>query len=185
MQERGGLMAMFFKKLMDIVAETSNQDFETYFNEKLKNKIGMDGYWNNGTIFNRYFSTTRSMARFGILALNNGKWNEEQIIDESFFTESIHASQDINPSYGYLWWLNGKSKYMIPGRQTVFSGFLVPSAPADMYAAMGAKNQRIYVVPSKNMVIVRMGRSAAINDPGLAVTVFDNNLWVRINAVIN
>lgn len=174
-----------FQKLMDIIAETSNQDFETYFNEKLKNKIGMDGSWNNGAIFNRYFSTTRSMARYGILALNNGRWNEEQIIDESFFTESIHASQDINPSYGYLWWLNGKSKYMIPGRQTVYPGFLVPSGPADMYAAMGAKNQRIYVVPSKNMVIVRMGRSAAINDPSLAVTVFDNNLWVRINAVIN
>jgi len=39
---------------------------------------------------------------------------------------------------------------MIPGEQTVYSGFLVPNAPADMYAAMGANDQRIYVIPTKN-----------------------------------
>jgi|GEM_PF-6519230 len=60
-----------------------------------------------------------------------GKWKDEQIVNESFFTESISTSQNINPSYGYLWWLNGKVNYMVPGGQTVHTGPLVPSAPAD------------------------------------------------------
>jgi CubicO group peptidase (beta-lactamase class C family) len=173
-----------FQKLMDVVAEASDQSFETYFNAKLKDKIGMDGFWNNGVIFKIFHSNTRSMARFGLLALNNGKWKEEQIINEAFFNESINTSQTINPSYGYLWWLNGKASYMIPGGQTVYTGPLVASAPADMYAAMGAEDQRIYVIPSKKMIVIRMGTASDPANPSFALSGFDNELWQKINAVI-
>lgn len=174
-----------FQLLMDVVAAASDQEFDTYFDAKLKNKIGMDGYWNTGAIFTIYHSTTRSMARFGLLALNTGKWKEEQIINETFFNESISTSQNINPSYGYLWWLNGKSDYMVPGGQTVYDGPLVPQAPADMYAAMGAEDQRIYVIPSLNMVVVRMGEASDPDNPNFALSGFDNALWQKINAVLN
>lgn len=174
-----------FQKLTDVVASASNKTFETYFNEKIKNKIGMDGFWNFGTIYTIYHSTTKSMARFGLLALNKGKWNNEQIINESFFNESIATSQNINPSYGYFWWLNGKTSFMIPGEQTVYQGYLVPNAPSDMYAAMGAKDQRIYVIPSKKMVIIRMGDASDPANPNFAVSGFDNELWGKINALIN
>jgi CubicO group peptidase (beta-lactamase class C family) len=174
-----------FQKLMDVVTEASSQDFEAYFNAKLKNKIGMDGSWNYGVIFKIYYSNTRSMARFGLLALNKGKWVDEQIVNESFFNESIHTSQSINPAYGYLWWLNGKTSYMVPGGQTVYEGPLVPSAPADMYAAMGAEDQRIYVIPSKNMVVIRMGDASDPANPNFALSGFDDALWQKINALIN
>jgi CubicO group peptidase (beta-lactamase class C family) len=144
----------------------------------------MDGSWNFGRIYSIYHSSTRSMARFGLLALNKGKWNKEQIINESFFNQSITSSQNINPSYGYLWWLNGKNNFMVPGSQTVFKGNLVTNAPADMYAAMGASDQRIYVIPSKKMVVVRMGGAANPENPNFAVSGFDNELWAKINAVI-
>jgi CubicO group peptidase (beta-lactamase class C family) len=174
-----------FQKLMDVVAATSNQNFETYFNAKLKNKIGMDGYWNNGIVYTVYHSTTRSMARFGLLALNKGKWDTEQIINENYFNESNSTSQNMNPSYGYLWWLNGKSSYLVPGSQTVYNGFLVPNAPADMYAALGASDQKIYVIPSRKMVIVRMGDASDPANPSFALSGFDNELWGKINAMIN
>jgi CubicO group peptidase (beta-lactamase class C family) len=174
-----------FQKLTDVVADASNKDFEVYFNEKLKRKIGMDGYWDFGTIFTIYHSNTRSMARFGLLALNNGKWDNEQIINELFFTESNTTSQRINPSYGYFWWLNGKPSNMIPGEQTVYQGSLVQNAPADMYAAMGAMDQRIYVIPSKKMVVVRMGGASDPANPNFAVSGFDKELWDKINAVTN
>jgi len=173
-----------FQKLIDVVSAASNQDFETYFNNNLKNKIGMDGFWNFGVIFKIYHSTARGMARFGILALNKGKWKNEQVIDSPYFKTSVSASQNINPSYGYLWWLNGKSSYMVPGSQYVFQGNLVPNAPADMYAAMGASDQRIYIIPSKNMVVVRMGEASNPDNPTFAVSGFDNALWEKINAVI-
>ncbi|OYY04282.1 MAG: serine hydrolase [Sphingobacteriia bacterium 35-40-5] len=174
-----------FQRLMDVVASASKQDFETYFNAKLKSKIGMDGFWNNGLIFKIYHSSTRSMARFGLLALNKGKWNNEQILNETYFNESTSSSQTINPSYGYLWWLNGKAKYMVPGAQTVFPGSLVPNAPVDMFAAMGAEDQRIYIIPSKNMVVIRMGNASDPANPNFAVSGFDNELWQKINTVIN
>lgn len=173
-----------FQKLMDIVAAASNRGFETYFNEKLKNKIGMDGFWNNGLIFTIYHSNTRSMARFGLLALNKGKWQHEQVINEAFFNESISTSQSINPSYGYLWWLNGKNKFMIPGGQTVYPGALVPNAPAGMYSAMGAEDQRIYVIPDRKMVIIRMGDASDPQNPNFALSGFDEALWTKLNAVI-
>jgi CubicO group peptidase (beta-lactamase class C family) len=172
-----------FQKLMDVVTTASKKSFETYFNEKIKIKIGMDGYWNFGAIYSIYHSNTRSMARFGLLALNNGKWNNEQIINETYIKESTSTSQNINPSYGYLWWLNGKSKYMIPSDQTVFNGALVKNAPSDMYAAMGAKDQRIYVIPSKKMVVIRMGEVADPNNPTFGLSDFDDELWTKINAL--
>ena len=174
-----------FQKLTDVVAEASNQDFETYFNTKLKNKIGMDGRWNFGTIFTIYHSTARSMARFGILALNKGKWNTEQVVNEDFFTASTTTSQAINPSYGYMWWLNGKPKFMLPNDQKLYPGTLVPTAPADMFAGMGAGDQRVYVIPSKKMVVIRMGQASNPDNPDFAVSGFDSALWEKISAVIN
>ena len=174
-----------FQKLIDIVSETSNEDFRSYFSNQLENKIGMEGFWNYGLIFKIYHSNTRSMARFGLLALNKGKWGEEQIVNENYFNESINSSQNLNPSYGYMWWLNGKSTFMLPGSQDVFQGSLVPNAPADMYAAMGFAEQRIYIVPSYNMVVIRMGEASNLGDSDFALSGFDNVLWKKINELIN
>lgn len=174
-----------FQKLIDVVSAASGQSFDTYFNTKIKNKLGMEGFWNYGTIFTIYHSNTRSMARFGLMALNKGQWKGEQVIDPGFFTEATSSSQSINPSYGYLWWLNGKTGAMIPGSQTFYPGTLVPNAPADMFAAMGAEDQRIYVVPSRKMVVIRMGDASNPANPSFAVSGFDNELWEKLNAVIN
>lgn len=174
-----------FQKLMDVTGNASSQGFEAYFNSKIKNKLGMDGFWNNGLVFKVYHSNTRSMARFGLLALNKGKWKTDQVVNESFFNESINTSQSINPAYGYFWWLNGKTSAMLPGSQTVYQGTLVPNAPAEMYAAMGAADQRIYVVPGKKMVIIRMGEVSDPSNPSFALSGYDNNLWAKINTVVN
>jgi CubicO group peptidase (beta-lactamase class C family) len=72
----------------------------------------------------------------------------------------------------------------VPGGQTVYPGTLVPNAPADMYAAMGASDQRIYVVPSKNMVVIRMGEASNPDNPNFAVSGFDNEFWGKLNTVI-
>lgn len=174
-----------FQKLTDVVGAASNQDFEDYFNARLKNRIGMDGYWNFGAIFTIYYSTARSMARFGLLALNNGNWDGEQIVDETFFRESHNTSQDINTSYGYFWWLNGKSVFMLPGDQTQYPGPLIPSAPLDMFAGMGALDQRVYVIPSRNMVVIRMGNAADPANPAFAISGFDYELWQKISDLID
>jgi len=90
----------------------------------------------------------------------------------------INTSQQINPSYGYLWWLNGKTSHMLPSSQFVFSGSMNPEAPSDMYAAMGRDGQFLNVVPSQNLVWVRMGEAP----DGLPVPYLLNNaIWAYIN----
>ena len=56
-----------YVKLQDVVAEASNESWSDYFNTRLKGKIGMTGAWIQSDDFNVYWSTTRSMARFGLL----------------------------------------------------------------------------------------------------------------------
>lgn len=172
-----------YVKLQDVVAHTSNQCWSSYFNTKLKNKIGMSGAWFQTGNNSVYWSTTRSMARFGLVTYANGKWENEQIIPENYLNAAINTSQDLNKSYGYMWWLNGKPSYRLPQTQVEFTGSLVTNAPTDMYAALGKNDQKIYIVPSKKLVIIRMGNAA--NSENFALSDFDNQLWLRINALIN
>jgi len=122
----------------------------------------MNGLWvKTANANNVFFSNARSMARFGLLLLNKGRWNNTPILsDENYFNSQVNTSQNINLSYGYLTWLNGKSSSMVPGLQTVLPVPLVANAPADMFAALGKNDQKIYVVPSQQLVIIRMGNSA-------------------------
>lgn len=171
-----------YVKMQDVVAAASGGTWNTYFNDKLRNRIGMSGAWFNLDNLSVYWSDTRSMARFGLMVYANGKWDDDQIVSESFLDEATNTSQNINLAYGYLWWLNGKSSYHLPQSQLQFPGELIPNAPADMYAALGKNDQKIYVVPSKGLVIVRMGDVA--DGENFAVSTFDNDLWAYINDVI-
>jgi len=172
-----------YVKLQDVISEASNQTWTDYFNTSLKTKIGMTGAWIQTSDFNVYWSNTRSMARFGLMISADGKWEDTQIVSEAFLNEATNTSQSINQAYGYLWWLNGKSSYHLPQSQLEFSGELVPNAPDDMYCALGRDDQKIYIVPSKNLVIIRMGEAA--DDINFALSGFDNDLWEKINAVID
>jgi CubicO group peptidase (beta-lactamase class C family) len=169
--------------LENVVSKATGKSFDTYFNEKLAAKIGMDGQWRWMGNFHIYFSTARSMARFGLLMLNKGVWNGEVIMkDADFYHAMINPSQDINKSYGYLWWLNGKESYMLPQTQKVFNGSITPNAPTDMYSGLGKNGQYLSVVPSLNLVMVRMGENP---DQSMVAAMFQRDIWEKLNAVMN
>ncbi|KUJ54948.1 serine hydrolase domain-containing protein [Chryseobacterium aquaticum] len=172
-----------YVKLQDVVSQATGKTWSEYFNTKLRDKIGMNGNWIQNGDNSVYWSNTRSMARFGLLALNNGNWNGSQIVNANYFNNATNTSQNINLSYGYLWWLNGKTSYHLPQSQLQFPRKLIPNAPDDMYCALGKNDQKIYVVPSKKLVIIRMGNAA--DNVNLALSDFDDILWQKINAVIN
>lgn len=172
-----------YVKVQDVIASASNQSWDSYFKNNLRDKIGMNGTYINIEDLNVYWSNTRSMARFGLLIYANGRWDQEQIVPKSFLEEATSSSQNLNLSYGYLWWINGQDSYLLPQSQIQFSGSIIPNAPNDMYAALGKNDQKIYIVPSKELVIIRMGESA--DDVNFALSNFDNNLWEKINAVID
>lgn len=167
-----------------VVENASGTTYNNYFQQKIRDRIGMNGIWFKGTGFNNvYYSTPRSMARFGLLLLNKGKWDQTTLLtDSNYFNAQVNTSQNFNLSYGYLTWLNGKTSYMLPTLQFVFNTMLVPNAPADMYAALGKNDQKIYVVPSQKLVVIRMGDSAGSSQ--LALSSFDNELWGKLKLVI-
>jgi len=171
--------------LQDVVSNATAAEWDSFFNSTLKDRIGMDGFWfSREGVNNVYFSTARSMARFGLLNLNKGIWDGTTILNATDYHEQmVTTSQPLNQSYGLLWWLNGKPSYRLPNTQIQFNGPLVPNAPTDMYSGLGRDDQKLYVVPSQNLVIVRMGENAG--EPAFALSSFDNGLWERINAFIN
>jgi len=172
-----------FLKMQDVIASASNQTWDDYFNAKLKYRIGMTGAWIANGNLNVYWSTTRSMARFGLLISANGTWENTQIVSSTFLNEATNTTQNVNEAYGYLWWLNGKNSYHLPQSQFEFSGELIPNAPQDMYCALGRDDQKIYIVPSKDLVVIRMGNSA--DDTNFALSNFDNDLWEKLTLLIN
>lgn len=167
-----------------IIAGAVDMDFTAYFEAKLRDRIGMQGAWVPLGFNSIYFSTARSMARFGLLNLNKGIWNETTILsDLNYQSEMTTTSQNLNKSYGYLWWLNGQDSYRSPGLTLQFNGELIQNAPEDLIAGLGKNDQKLYVVPSKNLVIVRMGDDAG--ESLLGPSSFDNDLWVRLNDLMN
>lgn len=170
-----------YRLLQDVVPAATGQSWQQYTNQQLKQKIGMStGFWLDYI----FYSKPRDMARFGLLILNKGIWENEAILkDTSYFKQMVNTSQELNRAYGYLWWLNGKNEYMLPGLQFKFRTDLIPSAPDDLIAALGKNDQKIYVVPSQNLVVIRMGNSA--EDSKEALSSFDTQLWEKIMAVIN
>ncbi len=174
-----------YVKMQDVISQASNQTWTSYFNAKLRDKIGMSGTWMDLGGLSVYWSSTRSMARFGLLIYAKGTWNNNLIISEDYLNEATNTSQSINQAYGYLWWLNGKSTFHLPQSQLQFNGSLIPNAPNDMYAALGKNDQKIYVVPSEKLVVIRTGEVANPDNPTFALSGFDNELWGKINTLMN
>lgn len=163
----------------EVIEAASNQSINLFTKTRLFDKVGMKGLWIDHIMYGR----ARDMARFGLLTLANGVWNGDTLLhDQNYLYNMSHPSQTLNPAYGYLWWLNGQSSYMVPGLQFQIPGKLIPNAPDDMFAALGKNDQKIHVVPSKGWVVVRQGNDAGL--PGLAGLVpiaFDNEMWAYLN----
>jgi CubicO group peptidase (beta-lactamase class C family) len=164
-----------------VISNATGKTLNAYLTEQIIDKIGMDGQYIKTGDNNVFYSTPRSMARFGLLLMNRGKWDQTQIIPESYFNLMTTSSQNFNAAYGYLTWLNGTPNFMVPGSQIVLNGSLSPNAPKEMFAAMGKNGQIINVVPSKRLVVIRMGDNP---ETSLVPFLFQDDLWKILNTII-
>jgi CubicO group peptidase (beta-lactamase class C family) len=166
-----------------VLSQATGQTLNQYVTQKIKNPTGMTGLFVPVGYNNVFVSNARSMARFGLLVLGRGRWNGTPVLtDTAYFNQMVNSSQPINPAYGYLWWLNGKSSFMVPGLQFSFPGSIAPAAPADMYSAIGKNGQLISVVPSQNLVFIRMGDSPDGSDVSFLLM---DTIWQKINFLGN
>lgn len=88
--------------------------------------------------------SARDFARLAYLLLRGGTWNGKQIVPKWWIDLATRKSQELNPHYGYTFWVNTE-------------GDLWPHVPKDAFAFMGYATNRCYVVPSLDLVVVRLG----------------------------
>jgi CubicO group peptidase (beta-lactamase class C family) len=127
--------------------------------ERLFYKIGMNNTVMepdaSGTFVGSSYSyaTARDWARFGLLYLNDGVWNNERILPEGWvkYTTTPATTSDIG-EYGAQWWLNAGGKNNVASRK-------YPELPIDAFWADGFEQQWVMVIPSKKLVIARLGVS--------------------------
>jgi len=162
-----------YSRSLTCVSKAAKMDANQLTKKWLTGPTGMtDSRWakrpwseRGGIVANQYglATTARDLARFGILMLANGNWEKKNVIeDKAYLKAAISPSQKINPSYGYLWWLNG-GPFVARGNGQKRQGRLIPAAPKDMYAAQGKLGRRLYVLPSQQLIITRLGDQAPNN----------------------
>lgn len=172
-----------YTRLDGVIGGASGQAINDFLLSRLTPGTGIGGLYLPVGYNNVFFSKARMMARFGLLMLGQGAWNGTPILsDADYYNAMITPSQALNSAYGYLWWLNGQSSYMLPGLQFVFPGPLMTNEPADAFNALGRDAQIINVVPSENLVVVRMGNAPGEN--GSITPPFNNDIWELLNAII-
>lgn len=167
-----------YSLLKDVLEKATGENLQTYFENTIGKRIGMKGFWQETGVNHIFYSDARSFARFGLMEMNHGNWNGETILPKSYFEKSIKASQKMNPSYGYLTWINNGESFMLPQSQQVFKRKIIPNAPADLFAAIGKNGQFMIVVPSKDLVIVRMGSST--EDDKIVISML-NEVWNKLS----
>ncbi len=151
--------------LRAVLEDATGLGINQYVFQQLTQTTGMTGIyaWLPDDL-NVFFSNARSMARFGLLMLSNGNWSGNVVMnDQQYFNQMITTSQAENEAYGLLWWLNNTNTFMAPYLRFPFQGNMSPVSPMDMYSAIGKNGQIINVVPSADMVVVRMGENPDTN----------------------
>ena len=172
-----------YSLLKDVIENATEISYNDFTNQKVKIKIGMGGSWIQLNNSDTYYSTARDMARFGLLILNGGVWDEDVILyDTNYFSNMVNTSQERNKSYGYLWWLNGKESLIPPGITIPIEASLASNAPEDLIAGIGKNGQYLDVIPSQNLVIIRMGE--APDSDNLVPINFHNEMWSYLNDIL-
>jgi len=156
-----------------ILIKAAGESLEQVFRKRIANPIGMKQFtWSNygsrdGILFNNpagtpgkdqggIYSSPLNLARYGLLYLNNGNWNGQQILDAAFVERATSTQVpaevktkyfDLTGRYGFFWWTNGiKADGIRPW----------PSAPPKTFAAHGAGRNFIFVIPEWRLIIVRL-----------------------------
>ena len=152
--------------LEPLIRNATGMSLEDYAEAHLWSRIGMRATWardraGNPTAYANVEATCRDHARFGYLYLRDGVWSGgARVVPEAWVREALEPSQPQNRGYGFLFWLNGEG----PTRSALNEDDpeeLVPYAPDDLFAARGFGNQFIDVIPSLDLVVVRMGEDPA------------------------
>ena len=127
----------------------THQEYLDFWYAALIDKIGMNSMIVETDMAGNFvgssyaWATTRDWAKFGLLYLHEGNWNGEQLFDTGWAQYVATPTNGSRGDYGAHFWLNAGGRY--------------PDAPKDLYSANGFQGQKVFIIPSLDLVIVRMG----------------------------
>ena len=127
----------------------THQEYLDFWYAALIDKIGMKSMLIETDMAGNFvgssygWATTRDWGKFGLLYLHKGNWNGDQLFNESWAKYVATPTEGSNGGYGGHFWLNAGGRY--------------PDAPKDMYSANGFQGQKVFIIPSRDLVIVRLG----------------------------
>lgn len=139
----------------------THQEYLDFWYAELIDKIGMSSMVIETDLAGNYagssygWATARDWAKFGLLYLHKGNWNGEQVLNESWVTYSATPTNGSNGEYGAHFWLN--------------AGGIYPNVPKDLFSCNGYQGQHVFIIPSKDLVIVRFGLA---ENPEFDVNIF-------------
>jgi CubicO group peptidase (beta-lactamase class C family) len=159
--------ANIIARIVRRAAEKEYRNYYAFIHRELFDKIGMYSVVfepdPSGTFVGSsyMFATARDWARFGLLYLQDGVWEGERLLPEGWvsYTTTPTPKAPLG-EYGALFWLNAGSASNPANRRW-------PSIPGDAYRANGFQGQRVIIIPSRKLVLVRLGNcsySGAWND---------------------
>ncbi len=150
------LLSKFIRQQFD-----THQEYLDFWYGELIDKIGMHSMTVETDLAGNYitssygWATARDWAKFGLLYLNKGNWKGEQIFNESWAEYTARPTNGSNGEYGAHFWLNAEGKF--------------PNVPRDLFSCNGFQGQFIFIIPSKDLVVVRFGLT---EDPEFDVDTF-------------
>ncbi len=139
------------------ICSPSDLPMANWLSENLFTPLGMDAqpeFDASGTFLggSLIYASARDFARFGYLYLRDGVWNGERLLPEGWVDFARTKTSGANSNvYGAGWWITPPEGEEPTHPQSALSG------PYDAFHAGGNEGQTIWVVPSKDLVIVRLG----------------------------
>jgi len=145
------------------------EDVVAYLRRRIFVPLGIDApFWQRDRAGQPHLAsgaalTARDWGRFGLLLLDGGRWRGHQLAPASALTECGHGSA-ANPWYGLGLWLNAREPAAPPPPGVHRVGpedrlIFAPDLPADLMMAAGAGGQRLYILPTPGLVVVRLGHN--------------------------
>jgi CubicO group peptidase (beta-lactamase class C family) len=150
--------------LSGVIAKATGMTAAEYAKQVLYDPIGMKQveWWRDAASHTLTYcctdTTSRNFARLGLLFLNDGNWNGHQVVPASWVHDATSPTANSGGIYGYMWWI-----------------MQMPEVQGSIFYANGFDGQKIFVIPSLDLVVVRNGDYVKSACPPVA----DPNLFGR------
>ncbi|MEQ9518032.1 MAG: serine hydrolase, partial [Parvibaculum sp.] len=142
--------------IRDVIAAKNASDYQSFMQESLFRRIGVTSAvpeFDNAATFvgsSYLHMTARDWARFGLLYLRDGMWEEKEILPRRWVEHARLPTPNSNGAYGAHFWLNEINRDT--GKPVV-----TERIPTDAFMARGFGGQVVLIIPSRDLIVVHLG----------------------------